>query len=217
VALQSSERTSFRKSDAQRQSAQRILPMITELLSEHKLMLDELDGISVMAGPGSFTGLRIGIAVAQGLSMTKNIPLIPVSNLVAKAAAVFRKLGETSPVDSAVICELAREGEVYFGAFQKSETSGVSLLGMEQVSLPENIIIPEEMANISQIAASGDAWTEDCPLHGQLAPHCELEIVSVETTLDDLLALANIKLGLNETVVGAELRPNYVKEELDYS
>ena len=51
VALQSSERTSFRKSDAQRQSAQRILPMITELLSEHKLMLDELDGISVMAGP----------------------------------------------------------------------------------------------------------------------------------------------------------------------
>ncbi len=217
LALQSAGTISSRNTDAERQSAQRILPMLGELLAEHKLKLDELDAIAVMAGPGSFTGLRIGIAVAQGLSMANNIPLIPVSNLAAQAAAVFRILGDGSSLDTVLVCDLARESEIYYAAYQKSSDLGVKLLGNEQLGLAEALIVASEVIDSPRLAASGNAWLADEALHSKLAAGCDLEVVPAKASLEDLLSLATIKLGRNETVVGAELRPNYVREELDYS
>lgn len=55
--------------------AQATLPLLMEIISENKLTLKDLDAIEVNTGPGSFTGLRVGIAIANALSFALNIPV----------------------------------------------------------------------------------------------------------------------------------------------
>lgn len=58
-----------------------ILPMIDEILTRNELTLDDIDALAVNNGPGSFTGIRIGVAVVKGLAFEKNIPCYEVSTL----------------------------------------------------------------------------------------------------------------------------------------
>ncbi|MGN0476529.1 MAG: tRNA (adenosine(37)-N6)-threonylcarbamoyltransferase complex dimerization subunit type 1 TsaB, partial [Ruminococcus sp.] len=58
-----------------------ILPMIDEILTRNELSLDDIDALSVNNGPGSFTGIRIGVAVVKGLAFDKDIPCYEVSTL----------------------------------------------------------------------------------------------------------------------------------------
>lgn len=71
-----------------KQSAEQLLPMIAELLAEAGWSRGHLERIGVSVGPGSFTGLRVGIACAQGLALGLGIPLVGVTSLRAMARAV---------------------------------------------------------------------------------------------------------------------------------
>jgi tRNA threonylcarbamoyladenosine biosynthesis protein TsaB len=79
-----SQRTHLRP----KQSAEQLLPMIAELLAEAGWSRTALDRIGVSVGPGSFTGLRVGIACAQGLALGLGVPLVGVTSLQAMARAV---------------------------------------------------------------------------------------------------------------------------------
>ena len=68
--------------------AERLVPMIEEVMAEAATAYAELDAIAVTCGPGGFTGLRIGLATARGLALASERPLIGVSNFEALAAAV---------------------------------------------------------------------------------------------------------------------------------
>jgi tRNA threonylcarbamoyladenosine biosynthesis protein TsaB len=74
--------------DRPKQSAERLLPLISELLSEAGWQRTSLERLGVSVGPGSFTGLRVGIACAQGLSLGLGVPLVGVASLRAMARAV---------------------------------------------------------------------------------------------------------------------------------
>jgi tRNA threonylcarbamoyladenosine biosynthesis protein TsaB len=95
-----------------KQSAERLLPLIAELLSEAGWERGSLSRIGVSVGPGSFTGLRVGIACAQGLSLGLGIPLVGVSSLCALARAVPDEL-------PGVRCTIldARRAEVFAAAY----------------------------------------------------------------------------------------------------
>lgn len=86
-----------------------ILPFLREMLDEAGLELIDFDGIAFGAGPGSFTGLRIGCGVAQGLAFGAGLPVLGVSTLLALAAA--------SEHDKVIACLDARMGEVYHAAY----------------------------------------------------------------------------------------------------
>jgi tRNA threonylcarbamoyladenosine biosynthesis protein TsaB len=77
-----------RAHDRPKQSAERLLPLIAELLSEAGWQRTSLECLGVSLGPGSFTGVRVGIACAQGLSLGLGVPLVGVSSLRAMARAV---------------------------------------------------------------------------------------------------------------------------------
>jgi len=82
-----------RAHDRPKQSAERLLPLIAELLNEAGWQRGSLDRLGVSVGPGSFTGLRVGIACAQGLSLGLGVPLVGVTSLAAMARAVPEVIG----------------------------------------------------------------------------------------------------------------------------
>ncbi len=109
--------------------SQRILPMVEELLAQADLKLAQLDAIVMDRGPGSFTGVRIGVSVAQGLAFAAELPVISISSLAALAQAAFQREG----CEQALAVIDARMGEVYWGYYQFSE-GRMRLLGDEAVS-----------------------------------------------------------------------------------
>lgn len=87
-----------------------LLPMLEALLGDAGITLGALDGIAFGEGPGSFTGLRIGCGIAQGLALGADIPVLGISTLLALAAA--------APGERVIACLDARIGEIYHAAYE---------------------------------------------------------------------------------------------------
>ncbi len=96
--------------------ARHLLPMIDSLLREAGLSGGDVDGLLVGGGPGAFTGLRIAMAVAQGLALGWGCPVATVSAL--EAMARHHSLGHDAPVLAALD---ARMGECYAAIFKRGE------------------------------------------------------------------------------------------------
>lgn len=116
--------------------SQTLLPMVAEIFSRTGHTVDELDAIAVSAGPGSFTGLRIGAATAKGLALGYDIPLLEVSTLEGLAMNVRE-------MDAVYVHPImdARRSQVYTATFLDGQ-----LIGEE-----EAIGIEELVAKINQM------------------------------------------------------------------
>ena len=116
-----------------------LLALINDVLQEANLSFAELDAIAVARGPGSFTGLRIGIAVAQGLAFGHQLPILPISSLAAvayNALTYWQKQAASMPTVEAVLATMdARMGEVYCGWYDLRGELPV-LIGNEHVLKP---------------------------------------------------------------------------------
>lgn len=106
-----------RREDLPNSHSTRLTVLIEELMLEAGLMMDELAAVAVSSGPGSYTGLRIGVSVAKGLCFALQKPLLAFSSLEVLAAA-FLQSGN-APEDGALLCPLmdARRMEVYTAFF----------------------------------------------------------------------------------------------------
>lgn len=131
----------FERSElAPRRHAELVLPMAEALLREAGLQRKQLDGIAVGRGPGAFTGVRLGVSVAQGLAFALDLPVMPVSSLAA--------LAMQAPDDDAGILALidARMGEVYAGAFKRGADGLVVAMDDERVCAPQELSWPSATA-----------------------------------------------------------------------
>ncbi|NRG16525.1 tRNA (adenosine(37)-N6)-threonylcarbamoyltransferase complex dimerization subunit type 1 TsaB [Rhizobiales bacterium] len=109
--------------DLGRGHAERLMDMIAEVMAEAGVAFTDLDRIAVTIGPGSFTGLRVGLSVARGLALVLEIPVIGVTTLGAIAQGARRKLEEQGLPPSPVLVILdARRDEVYTQAFDADGT-----------------------------------------------------------------------------------------------
>lgn len=127
-----------------------ILPMVDKVLSAAGLRLQDVDAVVVGRGPGAFTGIRIGVGVAQGLAMAADKPVIPVSTLAALAQQVYMQQGATQ-----VLAALdARMGEVYWGQYAVQDGL-MQLQGEEQVCAPQDVPLAEGHAWF----AVGHGWS----------------------------------------------------------
>lgn len=107
--------------------SQTLLPMIQEIVNMAEIDLKSIDAIAVSAGPGSFTGLRIGSATAKGLAMALNLPIISVPTVDAMAYQCWRA--------DCLICPImdARRGQVYTGIYEFND--GVFQTCLEQTAM----------------------------------------------------------------------------------
>lgn len=125
----------FEREQRLREHSQHLLAMIDEVLAETGLGLAQLDAVAFGRGPGSFTGLRIGAGVAQGLAFGAGLPVVPVSSLAALAQ------GEEDAAKVLAAFD-ARMHQVYFGAFVRGEDGLVLPAGEERVVAPARVPRP---------------------------------------------------------------------------
>jgi len=123
---------------AHKQHTALILPMADELLAAAELKPTQLDGLAVGRGPGSFTGLRIGCGVAQGIAFAADIPVAPISSLATLAQAAYIELGHKK-----VLAAIdARMSEVYWGIYVLDQQQIMRCQGPEIVCAPDKISLP---------------------------------------------------------------------------
>lgn len=115
-----------------------VLAAAVDLLASAAMTFGSLDGIAFGRGPGAFTGVRLGVALAQGLSLGTGVALLPVSDLAALAWNAVRHHGWTR-----VLAILdARQGEVYWGAYAWNADRGLELQGEEHIAMPRAFQAP---------------------------------------------------------------------------
>lgn len=130
---------------APRQHAQLILPWVESLLAEASLTLGQLDAIAVGRGPGGFTGIRIGVGVAQGLALGADLPIVPVSSLQIIAQTALANFA----CKQVLVAQDARMNEVYWAAYQADDTGIMRAQIDDQLCLPSAVELP----------AAGNSWT----------------------------------------------------------
>ena len=110
--------------------AERLMAMIDEVFADSTLAMQDIDLIAVTVGPGSFTGIRVGVAAARGLALALSRPVVGVGTLEALADAAFEK-GVEGPLMALID---ARRGEIYgqlFGA-DRSPSDGPAAMTIEE-------------------------------------------------------------------------------------
>jgi tRNA threonylcarbamoyladenosine biosynthesis protein TsaB len=123
--------------------AELLLDWLEQALAQAGVAPGQIDAVAVAVGPGAFTGIRLGLALAQGLALAWDRPLVPVSSL---AALAMDAPAGTAPVLAALD---ARMGEIYGGWFRRSDELGALALGPEWLCAPDDIEGP----------AGTGAWT----------------------------------------------------------
>lgn len=182
----------------ERQHAETILPMIEEVLAQARLDWNALDAIAVTSGPGSFTGVRVGVATARGFALALGKPLIAANSLDVLARQVADvESGATG--DFAVAVD-ARRGEVYFATYDER----AKRLSQPQALKPEQAAEVVTSQGLTRLAGSGaNLVRETCYISNS-------NLVSDHLTIQpDARVLARMALDL--PVLTEPLRPLYLR------
>ncbi|WP_417450367.1 tRNA (adenosine(37)-N6)-threonylcarbamoyltransferase complex dimerization subunit type 1 TsaB [Kordiimonas sp.] len=129
--------------------AERLLPMLDALLVEGGVGYDSIRRIAVTTGPGTFTGLRIGLSVARGLGLALDVPVVGLSSLVALAASVR----EPDATVHAIV--MGRGGQGFHQAFQTTEYAFMPRILSEARSMDGPDIAAEVQAVPGVVVGSG--------------------------------------------------------------
>ena len=196
---------------APRRHAGLVLPWADALLAEAGLRRRDLDAIAVGRGPGAFTGVRLGISIAQGIALALDRPLLPVSTLAVLALGGLRAQDVGARAGAAcdhVLAAIdARMGEVYAGAFVR-DGGGVRALAPETVSAPDALALP-----------TGGPWagagTGFAAAEGALAHRFGDRLASVDAAAlpraGDLARLGVLAMAAGGAVAPERVEPAYLR------
>ena len=201
---------------AQREHTKHILPMVDEILAQAGITLSQVDALVFGRGPGSFTGVRIGAGIAQGLAFGADLPVIPVSNLAAMAQAAYVQY----QAENVLTAIDARMNEVYFAQWQAQKVRsdfGEFLdwqpIIAEQVCSPSNVIEQVVQQHHENIVLAGTGWAAYPELNdANLGKATEITLPSALYMLD----LALPKWFAGETISPLEIEPIYLRNEVTW-
>jgi tRNA threonylcarbamoyladenosine biosynthesis protein TsaB len=139
TALLTADAVITRELLTERGHAEHILSMIDAVLAEAGIGLHEVSALAFGRGPGAFTGVRLAASVAQGLAFAAQLPVVPVSDLLAIAQ---RALDEDRELEHVLVCQDARMQELYWACFDRGTDGQASLVGAENVGRAGEVELP---------------------------------------------------------------------------
>ena len=218
----------FQRTEQKPSHSRILLNMIEEVLEQAGLDLQRLECVAVCVGPGSFTGLRIGIAVAQGLAFAAQLPIVPVSSLAVLALDFYTDHKEERDAGAMVLATIdARKSEVYCGWYY-SDNGSIRLVGEQQVVPPSELPRPPALSllnnhntTLSELAVDNIAMyiVGSGLLHRAQMPVWPSTLLSVDgcyavPSVVGVVGLAEHQFMRGETVKSTELRPIYVRDKV---
>jgi tRNA threonylcarbamoyladenosine biosynthesis protein TsaB len=199
-------------------ASQHLLPWITDLLKQEGLRLRDLDAIAVGIGPGAFTGVRLSIAVVQGLTYATNLPLAPVASLDAIAAsAIDHRLMQAMDASKHqfTVAIDARMGEVYWANYSVSKAGQASgnitvlpeRIGDIQLSKPEDV-----QTNMSEYVF-GSAVIQYPSHFEQRMPSSQLD-GALGVSAKGVLRCAQVMAANHQLISVDQLEPLYIRNKV---
>lgn len=187
-----------------------LLPMVDRILKQADVSLSELDGIIYGRGPGSFTGVRIGIGVVQGLAFAADLRLVGISTMQAMAQQAFTEYGQNS-----VLAAIdARMSEVYTCLFQADANGIMQPVNQEQVLPPEKVpaTLPEGVSCAFAVGTGFDAYTEALSSLKTQSESPEVLYPNAKAMLPCGIALFE----QGESVAPEDAQPTYVRDTVSW-
>lgn len=194
---------------APREHSQKLLPMVESLLVQADLELSDMDAIAFGRGPGSFTGVRIGTAAAQGLALGADKPMVPISTLAAMALQAAKRWG-----DGLVIAAIdARMGEVYIGAYQV-QGGDLTCVIDEQVCKPD--AWPTELPEHNQLVLVGTGWSAYPDMQERLTSTIEAVEGAFYPQAEEMAELAIKEVDSGNLADAADVEPVYLRDKVTW-
>lgn len=183
-----------------------LLPMITSLLAETGLSLQDLDAIAVTRGPGSFTGVRIGVGMAQGISFGLKIPVYEISTLAALAL-------QAEANGRVIVAIDARMQEVYTATFD-CDAKCIRMIDEENLYKPAMLIEQALIQREYPTTLIGTGWDAYHGLIGVMPPNWQLLSNRLPHAKEVAqLAYQQYFLGL-KGVMAAGVKPVYLRDNV---
>jgi tRNA threonylcarbamoyladenosine biosynthesis protein TsaB len=187
---------------APRRHAELSLPWAEQLLAEAGIAKTQLDAIAVGRGPGAFTGVRLAIALAQGIALALDKPVLPVSTL---AALAMQARGEriVAAID-------ARMGEIYLGAFVRK--------GDEVIAAASEAVLKPDAAPL----LDGHDWhgvgTGFGAADNALQARLRSQLVAIDAEAlphaADVARLAAVAFARGEAIAPDRMEPSYLRDNV---
>lgn len=213
VALHSADELLIEQSSESRRAAQQLLPMIDRLLNKAGYRAADLSAIAVINGPGSFTGMRIGVGIAQGLAYACGLPVVTISSLLASATSA----AEHEAHSFWLVAEAARDEETYFGAYTRCEEGQFQAVMPDQVLHGDCSTVIRGLLDTSSnwaVVGSNAEWLCTAAQDLPIALH-PVALRSLSPAAISRLVIQSLESG--QGILPEQTLPNYVKEQLDYS
>ena len=173
-----------------------LIPTVATLLQQHGLSASHLDGFAPISGPGSFTGLRVGLSAVKGLAEILHKPIAPVSLLEALATLSAKSGRIASALD-------AGRGEIFFGLYMLD--NGQAKKQSEQLLTRDEFVQVLRTSGVNRLVTSDHAIAT-------VASECGLEVQQVERPGSEAAARIGLgKLLAGETVSVEALDANYIR------
>ena len=184
--------------------SQTLIPMVDELLKNTGLSVNGIDAVAVNAGPGSFTGVRIGVAAVKGIAFPKNLPCVSVSTLESMA---YNMLG-----NDCIVCSVmdARCSQVYNALFSVKGCTVTRMTDDRALSLTD---LKNELQNINEkVVLVGDGAVLCSKFLGEELENIMLAPFNNRIQTSSSVAYAAFeKINNGETVKSDELMPVYLR------
>jgi tRNA threonylcarbamoyladenosine biosynthesis protein TsaB len=227
---------------APRRHAELALPWAEQLLAEAGIARSQLDAIAVGRGPGAFTGVRLGVALAQGIALALDRQVVPVSTLAALAMRAYPLLlslageeekkgsesfsasttsgpwascsteDDSDPLFSFAAID-ARMGEVYSAAYRIADSTAITL-SQERVSTPDAIELPDADADARWLGVGTGFAAANGVLRRRLGARLHALDATALPHAADVAKLAAAAFARGEALPPERLEPAYLRDHV---
>jgi tRNA threonylcarbamoyladenosine biosynthesis protein TsaB len=181
--------------------SEKLLTLVRRVCEDQKITMPQIDGVAVSIGPGSFTGLRIGLSTAKGLCYALGKPLIAVQAFESVADAVFVSHPQIVRV---VVCVDAKQGDYYFCAYEKKNGALYEYLPLKIGNLTtalsaitaETMIVTDRIDEVKNLS-------DKCRVIENILSYCRGDVIA-------RIAIKKMKDGMKNAP--ENLEPMYLKD-----